>query len=94
MHSLAIVIIFIVLRKENCFLAVFSFHSQRSVTAAWATPSPWSIVFDACPCSTGTIVTGACLGLPWVRRVEGWPGPEQDEGPGDILQGGHGAEIE
>lgn len=49
---------------------------------------------DACPCSTGTIVTGACLGLPWVRRVEGWPGPEQDEGPGDILQGGHGAEIE
>ena len=41
-----------------------------------------------------SIVTGACLGLPWVRRVEGWPGPEQDEGPGDILQGGHGAEIE
>ena len=37
--------IFIFLRKKSEFSAVFSsFHGQRSVTAAWATRSPWSII--------------------------------------------------
>ena len=35
---------FIFLRKKGDFLDVFSaFYGQRSVTAAWATRSPWSI---------------------------------------------------
>ena len=39
-------VIFIFLRKFFCccFFCIFStFYSQRSVTAAWATRSPWSI---------------------------------------------------
>ena len=35
---------FIFLRKKGDFSDVFSaFYGQRSVTAAWATRSPWSI---------------------------------------------------
>ena len=35
---------FIFLRKKGDFSDVFSaFYGQRSVMAAWATPSPWSI---------------------------------------------------
>ena len=34
------------LRKKGDFSDVFSaFHGQRSVPAAWATRSPWSISF-------------------------------------------------
>ena len=37
---------FIFLRKKGDFSDVFSaFYGQRSVTAAWATRSPWSIKF-------------------------------------------------
>ena len=37
---------FILLRKKNDFSGRFSaFYGQRSVTAAWATRSPWSIHF-------------------------------------------------
>ena len=38
-------VIFIFLPKKNRFSGIFStFYGQRSVTAAWATPSPWSNV--------------------------------------------------
>ena len=38
---------FIFLRKKGDFSDVFSaFYGQRSLTAAWATRSPWSIYFD------------------------------------------------
>ena len=37
---------FIFLRKKGDFSDIFStFYGQRSVTAAWATLSPWSIVY-------------------------------------------------
>ena len=35
---------FIFLRKKgDCFGRFYAFYGQRSVTAAWATRSPWSI---------------------------------------------------
>ena len=35
---------FFPLKKRADFLAIFFiFYGKRSVTAAWATPSPWSI---------------------------------------------------
>ena len=37
---------FIILRKKCVFFGRFyAFYGQRSVTAAWATRSPWSISF-------------------------------------------------
>ena len=59
-NKIFFVVNFMFLQKNSEFSAVFSvFYGQRSVTAAWATRSPWSIPAIFCSRKPGpTLVLG------------------------------------
>jgi len=69
---------FIFLRKKGDFSDVFSaFYGQRSVTAAWATRSPWSIITGCQSSSEDWDAYAGKRSMHVSQRAAEWAGPMQ-----------------